>query len=146
MIRHKYSLNQTKPNSTEPKQTKPIVYQFVPSCHPHTNSKFKIRFHKLDKTKITIKGLVWLKVLRNSCTVPYLFTCSAGKVICDKDSIGFVGSNWRIWLSYRFCFALHCITELDWIFVGSGNAGISFLIIIRFGCIKIVFVVWSKIG
>ena len=36
----------------------------------------------------------------------------------------------------RFCFALHCITELDWIFVGSGNAGISFLIIICFGCIK----------
>ena len=35
------------------------VCQFVPSC-PNTNSQVKIRIHKL-------------KVLRNSCTVPYLF-------------------------------------------------------------------------
>ena len=50
-----------------------FVCQFVPSC-PNTNSQVKIRIHKLDKTKININGfLVWLKVLRNFCTVPCLF-------------------------------------------------------------------------
>ena len=38
---------------------------------PKTNSQVRIQTHK------TILDLIWLNVLRNSCTVPYLFTTQA---------------------------------------------------------------------
>ena len=75
------NLNQTKLKQTKKDHTNVTKIQASPllSVCPIL-STYKLTFpnrnHKLDQTKITLMDLVWLKVLRNSCTDPYLlFEC-----------------------------------------------------------------------
>ena len=74
------NLNQTKLKQTKKDHTNVTKIQASPllSVCPILSTyklTFPNRTHKLDQTKITLMDLVWLKVLRNSCTVPYLFAC-----------------------------------------------------------------------
>ena len=59
-----------------------------PSC-PQMNSQVCIQTHKPDQTKININGLIWLNVLRNSYTVPYLFCLKcrfSGQLFWNPDN------------------------------------------------------------